>query len=296
MATAAMAELVEELLDGVVRRYRIDKDQARGIVREHLRGERGLAALSGKDAASIRRTAVWKNAESGARKAVYYALRQYRSAGDLRSLAAELAAAGEDARGAIVRRIVEKHVSTRERLASLKDFHAGVRDFFPEGARVLDLGCGVYPLLFAESALPRPAEYLALDADADSVAAVEAYAGAAGAGWLRAQTWRCGDGWSVLGGAAFDVALMLKLVPVVHRQERDSLEILRDVSARTLILSGAKESMTKRRDISRRERGILRAFVEGIVGEVAAEFETADEVVMVVRKPSANPKGRIVER
>lgn len=283
MAAAPIAELVEELLDGVVRRYRIDRDQAREIVLAHLRRERALAALPAKDATSIRRTTVWKNAESGARKAVYYALRQYRSAGDLRALAAELSTTGEEqARASIVQRIVEAHVSTRERLASLEDFHAGIRAYLSEDTRVLDLGCGVYPLLFAESTMPRPAHYLALDADGDSVAAVEAYAGAAGAEWLCAQTWRCGDGWSVLGGATFDAALMLKLVPVLHRQERDSLAALRDVPARTLILSGAKESMTKRRDISRRERAILRGFVEEVEGEIAAEFETADEVVMVV--------------
>jgi hypothetical protein len=105
---------------------------------------------------------------------------------------------------------------------------------------------------------------------------------------LKALVWNVKEGWEPLKAAGsadrFDVALMLKLVPVLRRIEPESLEVLRAVPADFVLLSGAKTAMVKRQSIEARERGDIERFVQGCGWQIAAEAATNSEFFYLVRR------------
>jgi 16S rRNA (guanine(1405)-N(7))-methyltransferase len=110
--------------------------------------------------------------------------------------------------------------------------------------------------------------------------AVEACAAWRGDGKLAAQGWTLRDGWAPIN-ETFDVALMLKIVPVVKRQEPALLEILARVPARRVIVTGSKEALVKRRAIARREKNVIETFAREAGFRILHVFETPDEIGIV---------------
>lgn len=78
-------------------------------------------------------------------------------------------------------------------------------------------------------------------------------------------------------GERFDLALMLKLIPVIERQNPALLERLAAIPARRLLVTGSREAMTRREDISRRELASLRRFVLLTGRRVVARFDLPNE-------------------
>ena len=153
--------------------------------------------------------------------------------------------------------------------------------------RVVDIGCGLYPLVFPFDGRGKGvAQYVAADRHPSIVSAVEAYAAARGDGRITALEWDVRSGWGDLlprgAPAEFDVAFLLKLVPVVHRQARELLDVLRRTPAPIWVASGSRISMTKRRSIERRERAVMHKFAASAGRRVEAELVTEDEFAWVL--------------
>lgn len=286
-----IAELVRETADAIARQYQIGVEEAREIVAETFasRPELLRVAETEDSAARIRRTRACKDAVAEAKRRVYYHLRRYRAADDFAGLVEQLEALGtaepvdEQDRRALA--IAGQHKSTAERLPALDEFHRQLLPHLADARTILDLGCGVYPLVFPFDACPRLERYVAADKDPLAIRAVRACAAAKHDERLVAVDWEIGAGWDrlVQDGhvSSFDVALMLKLVPVVHRQERESLPALAQCPARTWVLSGSCTSLTKRHSIQRREKAVLRRFVESAGRQVTDEFAAGSEFVWV---------------
>lgn len=282
---AALAAIVED----VVADYRVGRDEARTLVAPALGKDPKLkkALAKAADLPALERTRAFKDARKKARNDVYYALRQYkRSSGpSLEALADAIRSAGSPAAfEAAVEAALEAHSSTRERRPSRATLDAALAPWL-EGARgVLDVGCGVYPLMFpwAEHALER---YVALDRDAASVAALEAFAAARPEPRLEARRWRLEDGWSDVD-EDFDVALLLKIVPVVARQAPALLETLARAPARRLIVSGSRVALAKKASIEARERALLLRFADEHGFAVrGAPAVLEEELVFVLERP-----------
>jgi len=77
--------------------------------------------------------------------------------------------------------------------------------------------------------------------------------------------------------SAFDLAVMLKVVPVLSRLDRAAVEGLGAVPARRLLLTGSAESMTRRQRIEARERGVLKRFIEQSGRRIVGEFRAGNE-------------------
>ncbi|MBX3728042.1 MAG: hypothetical protein KF858_02565 [Candidatus Sumerlaeia bacterium] len=283
--TDAGRAVVEQTAAALARRYRLDEEAAREAVREALRADAALTQTAAPlaEPARILRLAHFRRVETELRRRVYYDLRRYRAdPGSVSALAEQLLAAQDDERPRIVQRLLESHASTRERAADLPALRGFLARVTADAGAVLDVGCGIFPLAFPFAERERPLEsYRALDRDEESLAAVRAFAGSMGLACLAAHAWRVGDGWGLLGGAVFDVALMLKVVPVVARQEREQLAELAAVPARRLVISGSRVGLAKRRDIERRERGTILRFLEQRGARVVEEFATGDEFFVV---------------
>jgi 16S rRNA (guanine(1405)-N(7))-methyltransferase len=150
-ADPAALDRVEEAITRSRRYTAVAPDTVRRVA------ERALAAAGGDVADAVKRTKRGLHEIHGAylppSTPPYDAL--------LRRLEAALAAGG-DGRD-VLRRAMEVHASTRERLPYLEQFHAEVFARVPAPATVRDLACGLNPL--AAPWLPGPPRYLASDID-----------------------------------------------------------------------------------------------------------------------------------
>lgn len=282
-ARAAVAAIVT----AATKQYRIDEPTATDWVRAVLAKDTAFrraveAATSGE---SLLRTRAFKDAATAAKKHVYYSLRRYRPADSdaaleaLRSLPPGGPATERDA---AARAVAEGHRSTAERLPSLAEFYASLFAAVGSPRSILDIGCGVQPLLFPFDGSGTCVErYLATDKDAQAIQAAEAYSSARGDGRLTAVRSDLSAGWPREWGE-FEVALMLKVVGVVERQERELLDVLATTPARRWVVSGSRVAMAKNRDIEKRERAAVARFVEQAGRRVTAEFTAGEEFALVV--------------
>ena len=286
--------LVDDLVEAALRQYRIDRPAAERLVRKVLAADQGLGRAAGAETSpeKLKRTRAFKRAAAEAKRRVYYHLRTYEiDRSELESLLARLHGPGPEAdaqrRDALLLEIARCHRSSTERLPSLDRFHQWLFSSVGTVRHVVDVGCGLYPLVFPFDEQGRGvAQYVAADRHPAVVSAVEAYAAARGDGRLVARQWDVRSGWEdLLHRAATtepDLALMLKLVPVLHRQARELLDVLRRTPARIWIASGSRISMTKRRSIERRERAVLHKFAASAGRRVEAELVTEGEFAWVL--------------
>ncbi len=298
-ATQVLNQLALELAEAVTKRYRIDVAAARDLVMEAWATDQALwqQAVGEDDPARLARTRVYKQAADRAKTKIYYHLRRYRQdepqladgASSLRTLA-EAGAGTDDPRALAARdAIVASHVSTRERLDDLPAFWSASFGLVPEPTSILDLGCGVQPLLYPFAGAGRSTtRYLALDRDAVAIELVAAWAQLVGDSRLEARRWSLAEGFAEVVGpepdGRFALALALKLIPVLWRQEREQLSILAQVPARRLLVTGAREAMVKRRSIAQRERRVLEKFAEQQGFVVIDTLETASEIGLLLER------------
>jgi 16S rRNA (guanine(1405)-N(7))-methyltransferase len=294
LANPPVKALVDDLVDRALGQYRIGRPAAERLVREVLAADQGLerAAAAETSPERLKRSRAFKRAASEAKRRVYYHLRTYEiDRSELESLVARLGKLGPEAdarqRDALSLEVARCHKSTAERLPSLDRFHQWLFSSVGTLRRVLDVGCGLYPLVFPFDEGGRDVvQYLAADRHPSVVSAVEAYAAARGDGRIVARQWDVRSGWDDLLPPAstteLDVALLLKLVPVLRRQARELLDVLRQTPARIWVASGSRISMTKRRSIERRERAVLDKFAASAGRRVEAELVTEDEFAWVL--------------
>lgn len=291
--------LVQATVDVVVRQYRLDPATAADRIREAFATSSDLrrAVEAGTPAAAIQRTRAFKDAVTAAKRQIYYDLRRYSSSPDTQSdLIAQLAAtpgpAAESAES-LAARLAATHASTRERQPDQEHFHRELLALLGQPRSILDLGCGLHPLTFPFAACPTLEHYLAADKDPACTEALAAFARSRPEPRLQALRWDIGQGWPALLHAAarprFDVALMLKLVPVLDRQEPTLLDTLRQTPADLWILSGSRLALAKRRRIEHRERACLRRFAESAGRQCVAEFTIGEEFVGAFRPGPASP-------
>jgi len=187
--------------------------------------------------------------------------------------------AGRAAVEAVCARVLRGHASTRERP---RDSAPLYRDLFAlTGAprSVLDLGCGLHPFALPWMGIAADAPYHAVDLDLRAVALV---------GRLLSRLGRPGSATAadLLGDAPLpraDVALLLKLLPTLERQERGGAARLLDrVEARALVLSFPTSSLGRRdKGMARGYADLARRLLDGRGGRVS-ELSTREELLYVV--------------
>lgn len=278
--------LVEEVVAQVLTQYRVDAATAAAWVRGVWAADAALKSAAGRaqTADQLRRTSAFKAAVTAAKKHVYYALRRYRPASEDVSLD-DLRTAGPDLPAA-ARRIAERHRSTAERLTHLDEFYATLFAHLGSPATIIDVGCGVQPLLFPFDALGAAVRrYVAVDKDPAAVEAVAAYGEARGDGRLVAVRSDLGRGWADLppdSPDVFDAAFLFKLVPVVRRQSRGLIGVLAETPAERWVVTGSRVALAKQRSIERRERAVIQEFIRDAGRSVVAEFTVGEEFGYVV--------------
>ncbi len=292
--TDVARQLAADLVAQARRQYRIGEADALAVARELLRGQRAIAAAvtDGHGARQIERTRQFKDLASATRKKIYYQLRRYDREDDFAQAALGSLNAmppGEHPGADVIFALAAGHVSTAERLPTFADFHAALFASIGRPESILDVGCGVYPLLFPfDQRGASVASYVAADRDPRSLAILESYARARGDGRLLVAEFDINDGWRALidraGRPHFDVAFLFKLVPVVRRQDRGAYRALAQVPADLLVLTGATSAMTRNRSIERRERNVLLSFAHDAGLTVLAQSAAGEEYMVVASR------------
>lgn len=278
-------EVAQVLAGELARKYRLAEEDALARVHAAIAADSAFrqAAANAPNLRALTRTSVYTQFRRALAARTYDLLRTYhRDQGTRDQILATLETAPPAQFPEIARQLAALHVSTAERLPHLADFLDGLLPHLRNAATILDAGCGLLPLLLPLGAELRPAVYTALDRDRSSVETLSRWAAANRLPFLEPRQWILADGWQHLPVATHDVALLLKLVPVIDRQERDRLPLLARVPARRLVLSGSRTAMVKRRTIERRERAVLERFLHALPHRPVAEFQTGDELVLVV--------------
>ncbi|MFI9640473.1 hypothetical protein ACIG87_10450 [Micromonospora sp. NPDC051925] len=293
-----LAELAVELAGDVVRRYRIDEARAVEVILDEWRRNPKLLAVvaSAGSAKEAQRTRVYKDAATLTKKTIYNRLRAYRSepaAFDtaLRNLVELPGDASAQQVEEAATAIAAAHVSTAERLGHRAEFLRVLEAANPPGSRVVvDAGAGVLPTLLGADWLHGQGitQYWAPDKDARAVAAVEAYAARLPAGLVRPAQWNVADGWEALHRlglpATCDVAWLLKVVPVVLRQEPQLAPVLAAAPAARILISGSRVAMAKRQNIEARERRVVQRFCADHGLRVVDEHVTDDEFFLLAER------------
>jgi 16S rRNA (guanine(1405)-N(7))-methyltransferase len=173
------------------------------------------------------------------------------------------------------------HASTRERLAHLDAFYPRIWQHAGVPHRILDLGCGLNPLALPWMGIA-DARYLAIDADQRPLATVRSFLE------LVRQPHRVETRDLVDGPPddAADVALLLKLVTTLDRQDGDAAtRLLRGLRVGHAVVSFPDRSLAgRRKGMERTYRERLDRLVEssGRVSEVT-ETSVTNELVFVLR-------------
>jgi Ribosomal RNA methyltransferase (FmrO) len=292
-----LARLAAGLADQVTARYRIDRADAIAMILADWEGRPRLvaAAASASSPAEVRRLRVYRDAAAATKRDIYHRLRRYRAAETafddaVRAFAGLPPGSPPDLVAERATAIAAAHVSTAERLPHLSEFMAALTAAAGTFETVIDAGCGVLPLLFPfdSPACSGVREYWAMDKDHRAITALREYARVRADQRIRPVHWNIADGWQPAAAAGLparcDLGLLLKVVPVVRRQEPGLLRTLAEIPADRLVISGSRMAMAKRRDIERRETRELQRFcAEHALTEIG-RFRTADEICLVAQR------------
>lgn len=196
---------------------------------------------------------------------------------------------GDDPRGPGVRGacldLLARHASTRERLPYLDRFYLDIWQAAGGAPRsIIDLGCGLGPLAVPWMGLAADAHYLAIDVDRALLALVDGLLAAVGQPHTVAQRDLAAAAVEPLPVA--DLAFLLKLVPVLDRQDASAAaRLLGDLRCRTAVVSFPVRSLGGRaRGMERTYRARMETLAAGLGERLSAVTEASvrNELVFVL--------------
>ncbi len=213
-----------------------------------------------------------KALEQAVRRKLHQAFGAYLEGNWLRKLKAgivDIEGADSDTVRKVCFRLMDLHTSTRERRPIIGEFGDLLARVIPEGARVLDLACGLNALALPAITEAHAFKYIGLDLHKEMMSVLSQFAEAVGLD--AAFTWS-----DILSDSypECDVALMLKLLPILEHQDSGSAaQLVRDVETETVIASFPTRSM------GGRNVGMEHTYqtqIEQIASETGREIERYD--------------------
>jgi 16S rRNA (guanine(1405)-N(7))-methyltransferase len=190
-------------------------------------------------------------------------------------------AAGEHARS-VYRWILERHSSTRDRVAFVGQFYTRIFELTGQPESVTDIGCGLAPFALPWMNLPAEAAYRAWDIDARLIELLRSFFSVCGVGG-RAE---CRDVLCGLPEEPADVVFLLKMLPYLEQQDRGcSSRLLRELRGGFVVTSfGTGPHGGRGRPASDYARQM-----EGLLAQehlTASKLEFPAELVYVIDKRS----------
>ncbi len=242
---------------------------------------------------TLRRVAAWAGARHPGRREIVKAAKRklhqaygaYLEGADPAEVEAEVRALPADLPDeelrAVCLGILRRHASTEERVPFMAEAYSEVFRRTGTPRAVLDLACGLNPFAFPWMGLPEDVAYHACDIDTRIVSAVDAFLS-----WLGvSHSAACADVLVSVPEVEADVALLLKTLPCLERQEKGSgARVVREVTARWVVVSFPAQSL------GGREKGMREHYREGMrrieaeLGASAEEIAFPNETFYVLEK------------
>ena len=177
--------------------------------------------------------------------------------------------------------VLRAHASTRERVPHLVPFYAGIWRETGAPARINDLGCGLNPIALPWMGLAPDATYRASDVDRRSLDTVDRFLDVVG----QPHRTELRDVVTDLPADEVDVALLLKLVPTLDRQDPEAAtRLVRALRTRHAVVTFPAHSLGGRgKGMERTYRDRLQRLVSD-TGRVTAVAEASvpNELVFVL--------------
>jgi hypothetical protein len=287
-------ETAGELAAAFVKNYKCSLQEAENYFLENILKQDDLAKLisSSVNAKQLGKNAMFKNFVKKGRKELYYKLRQYKNNDDHRQALLDLLEESRQNPSAemlaeLLERTAVFHVSSQERFEDNDVFYQQLSSILEQAETIVDIGCGVQPLFFPFEKYPSLKKYIALDKDAESVRLMQSFKEIFAKHYqcLHPREWAIGRDWNDILASfeleRFDVALLLKLVPVVQRTHPEQVSTLLNIPANVLVVSGVKESMVKKQDIERREKRSVLNFIEAGNRQQLSQFSLQQEFIII---------------
>lgn len=287
-------EVINILVAEVLKTYKADESSLLDLISSSIKANKDLINIIEKetDFKKVVRTRAYKDFSNKIKRNVYSELRRYYQDVDDIDVIVEkfknLQMGSEESKN-YIKSLLPYHVSTKERLLNLDSFYDPIKKYIMEAKKIIDIGCGINPLMVPFYGDGSNVEkYIATDKDKKSIKIIEAYSNLQGDGKLVGVSWDLKEGWQELskktGIEQYDLAFIMKVVPVVKRQERELLAVLRDTPASLLFITGSKTSMAKNSSIEKRERNDINAFIDECGWTKILEFNESEEFGWLVRK------------
>ncbi len=251
-------ELVREQAGKICETYKISQDEVSNILVSKIEDYPKLKKLiaDANNLKSVYRTREFKDFIKKIRKEIYFQLRTYKKVSDS---------------------ITDSHISTRERAPYLQDFFKQIDGYLQGAETILDLGGGLFPASFPFDIYPKLKKYVWVDKNKDAYEILKKHPH----NKLILHNYPLNkNNWEYYlpnGKKEFDLVFMLKLIPVLHRQERHLLEFLSTVPAKLVLITGSKEAMVKKQDIFKRENAVITKFIDNHQKEIIKKIDLPNE-------------------
>ena len=163
---------------------------------------------------------------------------------------------------AFLSRTMEKHASTRERLAIIDDFYQKSLENIPEIHSILDLACGLNPLALAWMPVHPQVELHVCDIYTDQVDFLNAYFDHFK---INGRAFCC-DLSSTIPDIKTDITYVLKTIPCLEHLRKDiGKSLIEGIQSKYILVSFPAQSLTGRK------KG-MRHFYDGQFQTLTAEF------------------------
>src|SRR3990167_1198294 len=258
--------------------------------------------MNAADLRKIEKNTAFKNMVKEVKKEIYYDLRKYRknSSGDstteiISRLDEALEKNDLEKVTGLFDEAVREHVSTNERLEHIQHFHTQFEDLIKEIKIILDIGGGLYPLTFPFENAFKLEKYIWIDTDTKSYEILERFQkvykknlhlpknsnqiiNQSGIPEIKLynESFEQRE-WKEYSNKEPDLVLMLKIIPVIWRQQRNLIGKLANVPGKTILVTANKESMTKKENVAKKENTILMKFIELIGRNITRKIDTQNE-------------------
>ncbi|MCP4111923.1 MAG: hypothetical protein GY749_41405 [Desulfobacteraceae bacterium] len=282
-------KIIEKEVEKICSRYKIDPADAEKIIQENFASRPNLVRKISERCLyeDVTRFSEYKKFIKDVRKQIYYHLRQYKNkeqenqvGNQLKHLISESADPVQI--NSLATKLLSSHISTRERFPFYQAFYHTIFGMIEYPRTIIDIGCGFHPLSYPFACKGKfPENYTAIDRDKGVIDILTTFASCVKPtnlipvyADLAELKW---NDFFYEKEYIFDIAFMLKLIPVIYRQNRKILPELANLPARRILITGSAEAMTRRDNIMRREHRILSEFVRISGRKVIHSFNIENE-------------------
>ncbi len=276
-----MQNLLREAAQKIAAQYKITYTEALDKLNELANKDLKLAKKTEgvTDEKELSRFSEYKNFIKKAKKTIYYDLRRFHSSAKAEKELLSHFITHADAQ--TILELTRTHASTKEREPYITVFNDQLAMFAENSKNVLDIGGGLFPLQFPYTNFSSLKNYVWLDKDKKAFDILEVFTKTLPnitfnlhKESIGEHTW---ESYLPSGATEFDLALMIKLVPLIYRQERPLLRYLATVPAKRILITGSKESLTKKKSIYFRENETLKEFIKISGRKILNKLEIPNE-------------------